>query len=60
MQLRTIAFVFSIVGIFYSGFASALGLGEITLKSQFNQPLNAEIRLLKVRDLSKEEIFTGL
>jgi pilus assembly protein FimV len=60
MQLRTIAFVFSIVGILYSGFASALGLGEITLKSQFNQPLNAEIRLLKVRDLSKEEIFTAL
>ena len=60
MQLRTIAFVFSIVGILYSGFASALGLGEITLKSQFNQPLNAEIRLLKVRDLSKEEIFIAL
>lgn len=60
MQLRTIAFVFSIVGILYSGFASALGLGEITLKSQFNQPLNAEIRLLKVRDLSKDEIFTAL
>lgn len=60
MQLRTIALVFSTVGILYSGFASALGLGEITLKSQFNQPLNAEIRLLKVRDLSKEEIFTAL
>jgi pilus assembly protein FimV len=60
MQLRTIALVFSTVGILYSGFTSALGLGEITLKSQFNQPLNAEIRLLKVRDLSKEEIFTAL
>ncbi len=60
MQLRTIALVFSIVGLFYSGFVSALGLGEITLKSQFNQPLNAEIRLLKVRDLSKEEIFAAL
>ena len=60
MQLRTIAFVLSIVGIFYSGFASALGLGEITLKSQFNQPLSAEIRLLKVRDLSEDEIFSAL
>jgi pilus assembly protein FimV len=60
MQLRTIAFVFSIVGILYSSFTAALGLGEITLKSQFNQPLNAEIRLLKVRDLSKVEILTGL
>ncbi len=60
MQLRTIALVLSIVGLFYSGFVSALGLGEITLKSQFNQPLNAEIRLLKVRDLSKDEIFSAL
>ena len=60
MQLRTIAFVLSIVGTFYSGFATALGLGEITLKSQFNQPLNAEIQLLKTRDLSKEEILPGL
>jgi pilus assembly protein FimV len=60
MQLRTIALVLSTVGILYSGFASALGLGEITLKSQFNQPLNAEIKLLKVRDLSKDEIFAAL
>jgi pilus assembly protein FimV len=60
MQPRTIAFVLSIVGIFYSGFVSALGLGEITLKSQFNQPLSAEIRLLKVRDLSEDEIFSAL
>lgn len=60
MQLRTIAFICSIVGFLYSGFASALGLGEITLKSQFNQPLNAEIRLLKVRDLTEEEIIAEL
>ncbi len=61
MQLRTIALICSIVsGLLFSGFASALGLGEITLKSQFNQPLNAEIRLLKVRDLSEEEILVEL
>lgn len=60
MQLRTLALLCSIVGFLYSGLASALGLGEITLKSQYNQPLNAEIRLLKVRDLSEEEILSGL
>ncbi len=60
MQLRTLALILSTVGLLYSGVTSALGLGEITLKSQFNQPLNAEIRLLKVRDLSEEEILTAL
>jgi pilus assembly protein FimV len=60
MQLRTLALLCSIVGFLYSGFASALGLGEITLRSQYNQPLNAEIRLLKVRDLSEEEILAAL
>jgi len=60
MQLRTLALICSLVGLLYSGLASALGLGEITLKSQFNQPLNAEIRLLKVRDLSEEEILVAL
>ncbi len=60
MQLRTLALLCSIVGFLYSGLASALGLGEISLKSQFNQPLNAEIRLLKVRDLSEEEILAAL
>ncbi len=31
----------------YSSLASALGLGEITLHSALNQPLNAEIALLE-------------
>jgi len=39
---------------------NALGLGEITVKSQLNEPLNAEIRLLKVGDLSKEEVLVFL
>lgn len=60
MQLRTLALLFSIVGLLYSGLVSALGLGEITLKSQYNQPLVADIRLLKVRDLSEEEILVEL
>ena len=35
---------------FYSGLAPALGLGEITLHSALNQPLNADIELLAVGD----------
>lgn len=36
----------------YSGLAPALGLGEITLHSALNQPLDAEIELLELGDLS--------
>ena len=39
---------------------SALGLGEITLKSALNQPLQAEVELLDIRDLSEEEIIVEL
>jgi pilus assembly protein FimV len=38
----------------------ALGLGEITLRSSLNEPLEAEIELLEVRDLSEREVLVGL
>jgi len=38
----------------------ALGLGEVTLLSKLNQPLNAEIELLQLRDLSEEEVLIAL
>ena len=44
----------------YSGFATALGLGEITLHSALNQPLNAEIELLAVGDASAADIKVSL
>ncbi|AVK09058.1 fimV N-terminal domain [Pseudomonas paraeruginosa] len=37
-----------------------MGLGEITLKSALNQPLDAEIELLEVRDLSSGEVIPSL
>ena len=40
----------------YSGLVPALGLGEITLHSALNQPLDAEIELLEVGDLNDSEI----
>ena len=43
-----------------SGMAHALGLGDISLQSALNQPLNANIELLEVRDLDKSEIIPRL
>jgi pilus assembly protein FimV len=43
-----------------SGMVHALGLGEISLQSALNQPLNADIDLLEVRDLDKTEIIPRL
>lgn len=40
--------------------AQALGLGDITLHSALNQPLDAEIALLQVGDLTSEELVAHL
>ncbi len=60
MRVRKLALAVGLVGALGTEFASALGLGEIKLKSTLNQPLNAEIKLLQVRDLSEEEILIRL
>uniref|UniRef100_UPI0039182B72 type IV pilus assembly protein FimV n=1 Tax=Pseudomonas sp. TaxID=306 RepID=UPI0039182B72 len=39
-----------------SGMAHALGLGEVTLKSALNQPLQAEIELLDIKGLETDEV----
>ena len=46
--------------VFYSGLVPALGLGEITLHSALNQPLDAEIELLEVGDLDDSEVKVSL
>ena len=46
--------------VFYSGAASALGLGDINLHSALNQPLDAEIELLQVGDLEDQDIKVRL
>lgn len=43
-----------------SGMVHALGVGDIHLNSALNQPLDAEIDLTQVRDLSGDEIRTML
>jgi pilus assembly protein FimV len=49
-----------VLGAMASPLAFGLGLGEISLNSNLNQPLDAEIKLLQVRDLSREEILVQL
>lgn len=46
--------------VVYSGIVPALGLGEITLHSALSQPLDAEIELLEVADLSANDLKVGL
>ena len=46
--------------LLYSGMVSALGMGEITLHSALNQPLDAEIELVDVGSLSADQIRIAL
>jgi pilus assembly protein FimV len=46
--------------VLYSGLVPALGLGGITLHSALNEPLDAEIQLIAVGDLSAEEVRVRL
>ena len=52
--------IIAILLAFISANAGALGLGDISLKSNLNQPLRAEIALLEVRDLTEAEILVSL
>ncbi|ARU57317.1 Tfp pilus assembly protein FimV [Oleiphilus messinensis] len=58
--MRKLAIALSLVGAMGTGTASALGLGEATVRSSLNQPLRAEIELVNVRDLEQNEILPGL
>lgn len=59
MRRKLTAAIFT-VSTLTSGLVNALGLGEATVKSALNQPLNAEIELLSVDDLTEREIITAL
>ena len=60
MRLRILLCLMGLTGFLFSSVVQALGLGEITVRSQLNEPLNAEIRLLNVGDLSQAEILVFL
>jgi pilus assembly protein FimV len=55
-MLRKLALSLAVAGALSATQANALGLGEIQVKSALNEPLEAEIRLLQVRDLSPLQI----
>lgn len=60
MRLRQLVLACGLTSFVLSPYASALGLGEVKLKSSLNQPLEAEVKLLDTRDLTAEQILVTL
>jgi len=59
-MIRKLTFALSLLGVCFTGFVHALGLGEVTVKSALNQPLTAEIELVNSSELGVNEILPGL
>ncbi|WP_052081112.1 FimV/HubP family polar landmark protein [Pseudomonas sp. ML96] len=59
-RIRDLLLTLASGSAFYSGLVPALGLGEIDLHSALNQPLDAEIELYQIGDLSSDEIKVRL
>ncbi len=59
-RVRKLVLAIAAASALTSGMAHALGLGEVTLKSALNQPLDAEIELVEVRDLASNEVVPNL
>ncbi|QRY78694.1 FimV family protein [Pseudomonas sp. PDNC002] len=60
VRLRKLVQAIAAATALTSGMAHALGLGDIHLRSSLNQPLDAEIDLVEVRDLSSAEVIPKL
>ncbi|MDV7210520.1 FimV/HubP family polar landmark protein [Azotobacter beijerinckii] len=60
VRVRKLALAIAAASALSSGAAHALGLGEVTLRSTLNQPLDAEIELLEARDIGSEELAPAL
>lgn len=60
VRVRKLVLAIAAASTLTSGMAHALGLGDITLKSALNQPLDAEISLLDVKDLETSEVLPKL
>ncbi len=60
VRLRKLVRAIAAASALTSGMAHALGLGDIHLRSALNQPLDAEIELLEVRDLGPAEVIPKL
>ena len=60
LQVRKLVLAVAAATAFSSSLTYALGLGDLSVKSSLNQPLEAEISLLEVRDLTSVEIRSQL
>lgn len=60
VQFHKLAAVGLAVTLSSMGSAFALGLGEVTWKSTLNQPLNAEIALYDVQNISNKELVVKI
>ena len=60
MGRKRLATAVLVTGALHSGFASALGLGDLTLASALNQPFRAEIPLRDIGELDVAEIKIAL
>jgi len=60
MKVRKLAVALALAGGLGSGFAQALGLGEIELQSYLNEPLDAEINLRKSEGVSPGDVFVNV
>lgn len=60
MSLRKRPLATGVAALVFSSWVSALGLGEIQLHSALNEPLDAEIRLHNLGELTETEIIAGL
>ena len=60
MKVRKLAVALALVGSLGAEMAHAVGLGNLDLESNLNEPLKAEINLLSVGDLSADELVVNL
>jgi len=56
-MLRKLALSLAVAGALGISNANALGLGEIQIKSALNEPLQAEIQLLQMRELDPQQVL---
>lgn len=56
-MVRKLALSLAVASAIAAGQANALGLGEIRVNSALNEPLDADIRLVQVRDLLAQQIL---
>ena len=60
MVRKKLAIAVLAISALQANFASAMGLGNLSIKSALNQPLNAEIKLLDTGDLDPTQIKVQL